>query len=613
MDSKSLKLLSKVKDRDRIVKCYTRVLELLKELNIDEGDKATKIYKNNQDIVKEISNTLKTFAGLDHYDELKPYVDHLVRAQAFNPGSVDDMRRWLFDVKGHTPIKSTSRKEQGIPSMDWSKVETMSPEQRKDILPSTDKQSLQVFSEKDDILKELLDYKAIANLTKSFLRAADVDEEGNVVAENGLHYWVCDDDRIRPSFSTTETNRPRSFNPNMLNLPAYVAQNIQRSVESVLPEHKGKVPSIRSCVTAPKGWVIVDSDYQTAEVRGLAFISGDKGMIDRVTMPDKQFALLKGAHVADPADEDKVRLCFAEDSGIADEWKHPKLIMHRWEKYSPAEGETEDDLKQRDDIILGTGGVWKKLIPVTEDDLLEGEDGGFVHPRHDLHWELAEVVYQKPREFMHKKIERAAGKVGNFQSAYGASGANLDRTIEANTGKKPDPGTGDRLLEGIAKKQPVADMFLKEMELKPAEGKLVSPSGAIRHFKLHKDNIGLSFYEKNKIISPLSREARNYNLQNNVADTSARAAIWLTDHYKREGMKARVIFLLYDSIGTLCPLEERFKVAELHKKYMFEENGWDTKGGYLRYPIDTEFTYSWGESVSAEEAEKLNNPEYNGD
>jgi DNA polymerase-1 len=50
------------------------------------------------------------------------------------------------------------------------------------------------------------------------------------------------------------------------------------------------VPSLRSCVVAPEGHVIVESDYRSAEVVGLAYISGDKNLISDALGPVKLHA-----------------------------------------------------------------------------------------------------------------------------------------------------------------------------------------------------------------------------------------------------------------------------------------------------------------------------------
>jgi len=99
-------------------------------------------------------------------------------------------------------------------------------------------------------------------------------------------------------------------------------------------------------------------------------------------------------------------------------------------------------------------------------------------------------------------------------------------------------------------------------------------------------------------------------MQESVASTAARAAIWLTEHFYKHNMKARIVTILYDSVVTLCPLEERFEVAKLHQKYMCDLNTWEYHGRTMNYPIDTDFVYRWSESPTDEESEQLNSPNF---
>lgn len=139
--------------------------------------------------------------------------DHYVHAPAFNVQSPVDMRRWLFDVKGYTPLKTTSLKDQGMPAMDWAKIAIKPPAEQAKYTPATDQATLETLASRnrDGVLDKLLQYKKICNICKSFLKEADTDKDGEVVKENGLHYWLASDDCIHTLSATTETGRPRSY------------------------------------------------------------------------------------------------------------------------------------------------------------------------------------------------------------------------------------------------------------------------------------------------------------------------------------------------------------------------------------------------------------------
>lgn len=850
----------------------------------------------------------------DDVPKLKYIFDHFIDSANFNIRSAAHLKRWLFQVKGYEPIKSTSNKEKGFPATSWEKIKTMPLEAQKNYNPAVDKQTLQILSETNDdkILRKLLQLNAVGNVCKAFLKEADVDADGNLVKENGLHFFLCSDNRVHGQMSTTETGRPRSWKPNSLNWPSYVNSMISNGISDLfgklkergeLPEefekfilkddkgeYKCTAPSIRSCVKAPEGWCFVESDYQTAEIRGLAFVSGDKSLIDIVCNPDLNFAVT--------TDEKKVRLSFPA------------------EVFSPAVQEE-----------------YKHLLFSPEDpSLVKKIDGSLKHPKQDLHWSLAEMVHNKPREVLDEKKDRGAAKVGNFcvaenelvlthkglkpiqhisdcdllwdgvewvshegviysgkkevieyqglratelhdvwskqygkikfgeakqkqlelirseetcrsfkytrladisrysreerrriffrldslqtvrhekaerfkkygkrvlrqvpvsksstynfgnsrrvkkstsnaripvsshgaalsqrhacfirkvqatryksrvfftqrilsvgstnlarrvfrkerfrpyrqcrqlfqnkfeggrshdkfveqrlhtrntyrsrskiygttpkynlyrkncfrfnslrvnhggnteqtftqpesrlakvydiinagprnrftcqgvlvsnSSAYGASASTLERKIEQDTGKKPEEGTGQRLLKALEKRQPVAQDFLIKMERIPEKpGFYRAASGRIRHFSSH-DPKYLNDIDEHLtmgLFKSMGREARNFPMQESVAATAARAGKWLLDAYIKLKLQAKPLIILYDSVVTLCPLEERFKVAQLHQLFMTDENTWEYHGRTMNYPIDQLFCYRWSAKPSKDETKLLEDPKW---
>jgi len=531
----------------------------------------------------------------DDVPKLKSIFDHYIDSAHFNIRSAAHLKRWLFNVKGYEPIKSTSNKEKGLPATSWEKIMAMPPEAQKNYNPAVDKQTLQILSEKnnDRILRKLLQLNAVGNICKAFLKEADVDADGNVVKENGLHFFLCSDNRVHGQMSTTETGRPRSWKPNSLNWPSYVNSMISNGISDLfgklkergeLPEefekfiikdekgeYKSKVPSIRSCVKAPEGWCFVESDYQTAEIRGLAFISGDKNLIDIVCNPDLNFAVTK--------DDKKVRLSFPPEvfpPSAQEEYKH-------------------------------------LLVSPDDPSLIRKDDGSLKNPKQDLHWSLAEMVHIKPREVLDEKKDRGAAKVGNFSSAYGASASTLERKIEQDTGKKPEEGTGLRLLKALEKRQPVAQDFLIKMERVPEKpGYYRAASGRIRHFSSHDPKYldDIDEHLTMGLFKSMGREARNFPMQESVAATAARAGKWLLDTYIKLKMQARPLIILYDSVVTLCPLEERFKVAQLHQLFMTDENTWEYHGRKMNYPIDTDFVYRWSAKPDKNDKKLLEDKTY---
>ena len=208
--------------------------------------------------------------------------------------------------------------------------------------------------------------------------------------------------------------------------------------------------------------------------------------------------------------------------------------------------------------------------------LLRDAEGKVVHAKYDIHWSLIERTYEKCREMMNEKVDRAAAKVLNFSSAYGASAGSLERKIESDTGVKPDEGTGERGLDAITERQPRATEFLEEMAKVPKErGFYRAASGRIRHCLMHAAGSGVGWRQRNSLAYALGREMRNFPMQESVGATSARACRMLLKVYRRLKLQARPMTCLYDSVVTLCPLEERRLCAKLNEICMSQINTWE--------------------------------------
>jgi hypothetical protein len=102
------------------------------------------------------------------------------------------------------------------------------------------------------------------------------------------------------------------------------------------------------------------------------------------------------------------------------------------------------------------------------------------------------------------------------------------------------------------------------------------------------------------LLSSIGREFRNFFMQNSVADTAARAANWLLSFAAKNQLMGRPIILLYDSLVTLCPVEERHIWKLAHQLFMCSRNGWEYHGRVLRYPVDTEYNTAWSWKPSKE-------------
>lgn len=571
-----LKTLMRARPEPQVVAVFHHIVKLVEERKYGEA-----------------TDEMKSFVGVANVAKCLPVLQHFIESPGFNIRSNPAKLRWLFQVKGHEPVKSTNNKEKGLPSMPWARVKNLPPNVQKLYSPAADKQTLKLIADDydDPTVKYLLDVLAVGNVCKAFLKEAEVDEDGEVVKENGLHYWLASDGRVHGQMSVTETGRPRAWKPNSLNWPGYVHEGVARGIAEVLAEQNAlqqlpeefkkfinpkAIPSIRSVVDVTnmpplpgsQGWCIVESDYVTAEIRGLGFLSGDEKLIKLMTEPDDQFGF-----VVEDGKKVKVRLRYSEECGIPESHRDPQFIFTHATKGQ----------------VLGRY-PWSKLQ--------RDSKGGLIHPPHDLHWSLVEWVQEAPRELFNEKIDRTGtGKVGNFSSAYGATANTLERKIKADTGKTPEPGTGTRILDALGRRQPEATKWLQglaELPMNPGGGFWVAESGAKRRFVTHGFGaFGLTAKERLKIASSLGREARNFPMQESVAASASRACQNLLAYYRANNFHAGILACLYDSVLTLCPVEERWAVVELHDRFMNRENVWHNHGRTWSYPIETEINLAW--------------------
>lgn len=144
-------------------------------------------------------------------------------------------------------------------------------------------QGKQVRKNCKDIISWIRDFRYVGQVLKSVLRppATDdtnqiiVDEDDNWTYDAGLPGSVCDDGRIRTTiYQTKETGRWSSSRPPLQN----VSKRREPDYKRILGD-KYRWP-LRSILTCPPGYVMVEADYVGAELFGMAIMSGDATMID---------------------------------------------------------------------------------------------------------------------------------------------------------------------------------------------------------------------------------------------------------------------------------------------------------------------------------------------
>jgi DNA polymerase-1 len=153
---------------------------------------------------------------------------HAHAGESFNVNSTQQMRHVLFEKLGLTPVKRTKTG------------------------PSTDADSLQKMAESHPIVADLLKYREVEKLRSTYADA--------------LPPLVGDDGRIHGSFNqlATTTGRISSDSPNLQNVPVRTAGGRE----------------MRKAFIAAEGCGLLTADYSQIELRVLAHLAEDPGLID---------------------------------------------------------------------------------------------------------------------------------------------------------------------------------------------------------------------------------------------------------------------------------------------------------------------------------------------
>ena len=116
---------------------------------------------------------------------------------------------------------------------------------------STDADTLEGLRDLHPAIGKILEYRQVTKLNATYV--------------DGLRQQISPDGRVRSSFdqTATVTGRLSSNEPNLQNIP--------------IRTEMGR--DIRRAFIAPEGWLLVDADYSQIELRILAHLSGDDGLI----------------------------------------------------------------------------------------------------------------------------------------------------------------------------------------------------------------------------------------------------------------------------------------------------------------------------------------------
>ncbi|MBM3693392.1 MAG: DNA polymerase I [Actinobacteria bacterium] len=153
---------------------------------------------------------------------------HELAGREFNVNSTPQLRTVLFEDLGLTPVKKTKTG------------------------PSTDADSLQKLAAEHPMIPELLRYREVEKLRNTYADA--------------LPPLIEADGRVRATFKQTDTTTGRisSEHPNLQNIPVRTADGRE----------------FRRVFVADEGWGLLTADYSQIELRILADLADDPGLVD---------------------------------------------------------------------------------------------------------------------------------------------------------------------------------------------------------------------------------------------------------------------------------------------------------------------------------------------
>lgn len=228
-----------------------RVLEVKKILQ-DEEDKALVVIQTSQVVQRYEYKRLEDFTHqkniewkkkrmtVDEMREAAKTSESIRKATTFNPNSGPQLQELLFEMLGLPVLGLTDSKQ---PSTDGDTIRAL--------VHHTDNPDVIAF------LEAMLIYSAVNKILTSFIPAM----EDAVPGPDG-HYYLCGNFNLGGTLS----GRLSSSDPNLQNLPAS---------NSKMPINKKISKLIKSCFSAPPGWLLCGLDFASLEDRISALTTKD--------------------------------------------------------------------------------------------------------------------------------------------------------------------------------------------------------------------------------------------------------------------------------------------------------------------------------------------------
>lgn len=450
----------------------------------------------------------------------------------FNPGSSAQVRELLFKKLGLAPVKTTAGKDWAEAVGNWGMDEDM------DESPGTDKQTLEILGDAHPLVKTLLQYRRLEQPCKTWLRHKDENNK-----DRGLEAQLWADGRLHSHMSQlSTTSRFKSSAPN--------AQNFPKKAEGFMAEIFGKdniPPVIRTIVVPPPGMVMMEADFQQAELFTIASLSGDPHMIDMLKTPGRDMhtsisAKAFGYHMFDENNK---------------EW-------------------TEDDVVELVRTQYG-GDAENKEFKTWQKHLVFRDAHG------------NELTYAQ-----YKAGPRISGKNVNFGILYGRGGRDTAIQVKAETGAAESIDVLAAQLDQVIKtwkevEYPVAWAFIESCMAKVYDpGFIKNPFGRIRR---------APFLLRGQRDAGAERNFANFPIQSTVSDAVQLAMdkmqAWRVEH----GLHFEIQNQIHDAVMLHVPKDE---IEET--KYMFHHTLGDIHiplgpDKYFTLGVDIDVYERWGQKV----------------
>jgi DNA polymerase-1 len=203
----------------------------------------------------------------------------------------------------------------------------------------------------------------------------------------------------------------------------------------------------------------------------------------------------------------------------------------------------------------------------------------------DLHTYTASLVFEKSEDKVTKE-ERQIAKTVSFLIVYGGGAFNLSETLNIPKRK------AEKIIAQYAKVYPGIFKYMGAVNASILEnGYITTLFGRRRNLP----DVESPIY---KIKNRALRQGLNFTVQSAASDVLVCAVLGIVNTIKREGLRARLVATVHDSLEFICPKNETAHLCEMIRDEM--ENGnymRDELGVQLTVPlaIDLEVGSSFGD------------------